>query len=161
VTTLSSPSSCLALFAVLLSGLTFATAEAAEPPDNIAEALADAAQACKITGGKPNTDAVLRSEDVNGDGGEDWIADFSKMTCEGGINPLCSDAGCTLQIYFGDGATDWDVVFEDLVRSYKFGTSDGKRMLYVITSGLPCNKPVTDTCSYTYRLDKDTVVPVK
>jgi len=161
VTAVSAQSSCLVLFAALLAGVTFAKAEAAEPPDNIAEALTEAAQACKATDGKPNTDAVLRSEDVNGDGGEDWIADFSKMTCEGGINPLCSDAGCTLQIYFWDGETAWDIVFEDLVRSYKFGKSDGKRMLYVTTSGLPCNKPVTDTCTYTYRLDKDTVVPVK
>jgi hypothetical protein len=52
-------------------------------------------------------------------------------------------------------------VFEDLVQSYKFGTSGGKPMLYVTTSGVPCNKPVSETCKYTYRLEKDAVVPVK
>ncbi len=141
--------------------LALAAAAAAEPPDNIAEVIAEAARACKDMDGTPNTDAILTTEDVNADGGEDWIADYAKLKCEGGINPLCNIAGCTLQIYFWDGGTSWDVVFEDQVRSYKFGTSSGKRMLYVITSGLPCNKLVEETCKYNYRLEKDTVVPVE
>lgn len=141
--------------------LAIAAARAAEPPDNVAEALAEAARACKDLNGTPNTDAVLTVEDLNGDGGEDWIADYSKLKCVGGINPLCGDGGCTLQIYFWDGDTAWDVVFEDLVQSYKFGKSGGKRMLYVTTPGTPCNKPVSETCQYTYRLEKDAIVPVK
>ncbi|MEX1059965.1 MAG: hypothetical protein WED13_02975 [Methyloceanibacter sp.] len=149
-----------ALVAFAMS-LALTPAWAAEPPDNVAEAIAEAARACKDMDGTPNTDAVLRVEDLNGDGGEDWLADYAKLKCEGGINPLCSSAGCTLQIYFWDGETSWDVVFEDLVQSYKFGKSGGKRMLYVTTSGLPCNKPVSETCKYTYRLEKDAVVPVK
>ena len=135
-------------------------AQAAEPPDNVAEAIAEAERACKDMDGTPNTDAVLKVEDLNGDGGEDWLADYAKLKCEGGINPLCGSAGCTLQIYFWDGETSWDVVFEDLVQSYKFGKSGGKRMLYVTTSGIPCNKPASQTCKYTYRLEKDAVVPV-
>jgi hypothetical protein len=151
----------LAAFAFLTASAVPAIAQAAEPPDNIAEAIAEAARACKDMDGTPNTDAVLKTEDLNGDGGEDWIADYAKMKCEGGINPLCSDAGCTIQIYFWDGEASWDVVFEDFVRSYKFGKSGGKRMLNVTTSGLPCNKPVTETCKYNYRLEKDAVVPVE
>ena len=67
--------------------------------------------------------------------GQGWIADYSKLKCEGGLNPVCGTAGCTLQIYFWDGETAWDMVFEDLVQSYKFGKSGGKPMLYVTTSG--------------------------
>jgi hypothetical protein len=141
--------------------LTFGKGHAAEPPDNVAEALAEAAQACRDTHGIPNTDAVLKVEDLNGDGGEDWIADYSKLKCEGGINPLCGSAGCTLQLYFWDGGTAWDVLFEDFVQSYRFAKNGGKRYLHVTTSGLPCNKPVAETCQYTYRLEKDAVVPVK
>ena len=111
--------------------------------------------------GQPNTDAVLTVEDLNGDGGEDWIADYSKLKCEGGVNPLCGSRGCSLQIYFWDGATGWDLVFEDLMQSYKLGKSGGKHFLYVTTPGDPCNKPTNETCNYTYRLDKDAVVPVK
>jgi hypothetical protein len=133
---------------------------AAEPPDNVAEAISDAERACRDTNGTPNAEAVLKVDDLNADGGEDWLADYAKLKCEGGINPLCGTAGCTLQIYFWDGDTAWDLVFEDLVQSSKFGNSGGKRMLYVTTSGVPCNKPVSQTCKYTYRLDKDAVVPV-
>ncbi len=136
-------------------------ARAADPPDNVAGAVKEAADACATLGGKPHASAVLKSEDLNGDGGEDWIADYSKLNCEGDVNPLCSNGACTLQIYFWDGEMGWDVVFEDLVKSYKIGKSGGKPMMYVTTPGTPCNKAETETCSYTYRLDKDAIVPVK
>jgi hypothetical protein len=139
----------------------FAPVLAAEPPDNVADALAEAAQACTHMNGVANTEAVLKAQDLNGDGGEDWIADYSKLKCDGGTNPLCSSAGCTLQLYFWDGDIAWDVLFEDLVQNYKFGKDKGKPMLYVTTSGLPCNKPIAETCTYTYRLEKDAVVPVQ
>ena len=134
---------------------------AAEPPDNVAEAIIAAEQACRDMNGKPNAEAVLKVDDFNGDGGEDWLADYSKLECDGGINPLCGSAGCTLQIYLWDGGTSWDLLFEDLVQSYKFGKSGGKHLLYVTTSGLPCNKPASETCKWTYRLDKDAIVPVQ
>ena len=146
---------------LLVLSAALAPARAAEPPDNVSEAIDDAERGCRDSNGTPNADAVLKVDDLNGDGGEDWIADYAKLKCEGGINPLCGTAGCTLQIYFWDGGAAWHVVFEDLVRSYSFGKNGGKPMLYVTTSGLPCNKPVAETCKYTYRLDKDAVVPVK
>lgn len=146
---------------MLALSVMFAPARAAEPPDNVSEAIDNAERACKDSNGTPNADAVLKVDDLNGDGGEDWVADYAKLKCEGGINPLCGTAGCTLQIYFWDGGAAWDIVFEDLVRSYTLGKSGGKPMLYVTTSGVPCNKPVAETCKYTYRLEKDAVVPVE
>lgn len=150
----------IAALAALTLYLAIAAARAAEPPDNITEAIGEAERACKDLNGKPNADAVLTVDDLNGDGGEDWIADYSKLKCDGGINPLCGNGGCTLQIYLWDGATQWDLLFEDLVQSYKFGKSGGKPMLYVTTPGTPCNKPVSETCQYEYRLEKDAIVPV-
>ena len=70
--------------------------------------------------------ACSACEDVNGDGGEDWIADYAKLNCEGGINQMCDDDGCTLQIYLWDGATAWNLAFEETVQSYRFGKRDGK-----------------------------------
>jgi hypothetical protein len=151
----------VAMAGLLALSAALAPARAAEPPDNVVEAVAEAERACKDTSGTPNADAVLTVEDLNGDGGEDWLADYAKLKCEGGLNPLCGSAGCTLQIYFWDGGAAWDLVFEDLVQSYRFGKSDGKPMLYVTTSGLPCNKPASETCNWTYRLDKDAIVPVQ
>jgi hypothetical protein len=147
--------------ALLVLSAALGPARAAGPPDNVAEAISDAERACKDTNGTPNADAVLKVDDLNGDGGEDWLADYAKFKGDGGTHPLCGTAGCTLQIYFWDGDTAWDLLFEDLVKGYKFGKSGGKRMLYITTSGVPCNKPVSQTCEYTYRLDKDAVVPVK
>ena len=144
---------------VILAGL--GSARAAEPPDKIAEVIADAAQACRAVNGKPDTGAILRTDDLNGDGGKDWIADFALLKCDGGANPVCGNAGCTLQLYFWDGDDTWDLVFEDFVQSYKFSTSGGTRTMHVTTSGLPCNKPAAETCTYTYRLEKDAVVPVQ
>jgi hypothetical protein len=51
------------------------------------------------------------------------------------------------------------LLFEDLVKSYKFGKANGKRLLYVTTSGTPCNKPAAESCNWTYRLEKDAIVP--
>ena len=157
---LTSLSPRLALL-IVAACLGASVAYAAEPPDNVAQAVTDAAQACKDMGGTPNTDKVLSVSDLNGDGGEDWIADFGKMQCKGDLNPLCGNGGCTVQIYFWDGETAWDVVFEDLLKTYKFGKAGGKPMMYVTTSGDACNKPTNETCKYTYRLDKDAVVPVQ
>jgi hypothetical protein len=146
--------------AVALSIGLSAPANAAVPPDNVTETVEEAAQACRVVGGKPNTEAVLSVDDLNGDGGEDWIVDFAKLKCDGAKNPLCSDNGCTLHLYFWDGAGAWDLVFEDFVKSYMFSTSGTTRMMHVTTYGVPCNKPETETCSYNYRLEKEAVVPV-
>jgi hypothetical protein len=146
-----------AAFALLLA---LGAARAAEPPDNIAEVVKEAEQACRHMNGIPNSEAILSVEDLNIDGGEDWIVDFAKLKCEGGINPLCGGGGCTMQIYFWDGQASWDLVFEDLVKSYKFGKEDGKPMFYVTTPGTPCNKPIAESCEYKYRLEKEVVAPV-
>lgn len=150
-----------AVLAVLVSLGAHDASRAAEPPDNIAEALKEAAQHCKDFGGTPNIEAMLTVEDLNRDGGEDWLVDYGKMKCEGADNPMCSIGGCTLQLYFWDGAASWDLVFEDLVQKYAFGNKKGKPMLTVTTSGDPCNKPSAETCTYVYRLESDEIVPVE
>ncbi len=111
--------------------------------------------------GKPNADAVLSTQDLNGDGGEDWIADYNKLKCDGIPNPLCTNGGCTLQIYFWDGETAWDLVFEDLVQELQI--RQGRRQAHVVCDhvGRSLQQAHHETCNYTYRLDKDAIVPVK
>jgi hypothetical protein len=149
-------------FGVALTGLVLglAPALAEAPPEDIAETIAEAAQICRAGGGKPETTAVLRGDDLNGDGRADWIADFAKLKCEGGANPACNPNGCMLQLYFWNG-DDWDLMFEDFVKGYKFSSSGDTRTMHVTTSGIPCNKPAEETCSYNYRLGKDAVSPVQ
>ncbi len=149
------------LGACLAFSLAFDASHAAEPPDNIAEVVKEAEMACRQMQGIPDSEALLSVDDLNGDGGEDWIVDFAKLECKGGVNPLCGSGGCTLQIYFWDGDASWDLVFEDLVTSYKFAKAGGKPMLRVTTPGTPCNKPAAESCEYKYRLEKEAVVPVE
>ena len=146
-----------ALVALLIVGGFVAFAHAAEPPDNVKGEVDDAVQSCKDLEGKPNADAVLKVEDVNGDGGEDWIADYSKLSCQGGINQMCDVEGCVLQIYLWNGSTAWNLAFDEAVKSYKFSTRHGQHLLAVVTAGPVCDKPASATCHLTYILNEDSV----
>jgi hypothetical protein len=130
-----------------------ASAFAAEPPENVLDAVADAERQCRVLGGKPNSDAVLSVRDVNGDGGEDWIPDYAKFTCEGDINPMCDEDGCTLQIYLWDGNVAWNLAFEESVQRYRFDKSGGKPMLFVTFPGDACGKPHARSCTAPYYLE--------
>ena len=132
----------------------------AEFPDEMAETVAEAADGCRKDGGTADVAKVLQSDDLNGDGRPDWVADYKKLACKNGSNPACGPHGCLLQLYYSSG-DDWDKVFEDFVKGYKFSTSGTTRMIHVTTSGMPCNKPDDETCNYTYRLDDEVVTPVR
>jgi hypothetical protein len=160
---------CAALCVALIAGfaIVFGLAPArSDPPvektmpEAITGTIDEAAETCRSKGGKSDTAAVLRSDDVNGDGDNDWIVDFAKLKCDGADNPACNPDGCMLELYFGAG-DGWDLVFQDFVKSFKFSSSGDTRTMHVTTSGMPCNKPVEETCLYNYRLDKDAVTPVK
>ncbi len=147
----------LKTLAALLLGIGLAAAYAAEAPDNVQAEIAEAVQSCKDLDGKPNADNVLSIKDVNGDGGEDWIADYSKLSCQGGINQMCDDEGCVLQIYLWNGATAWNLAFDEAVKSYKFSKRHGQHLLQVVMAGPACDKPSSATCHLTYILNQDSV----
>jgi hypothetical protein len=153
------PASALLVSLIVLSAL--APARAAEPPENVLDAVADAERQCRVLDGKPNSDAVLGVLDVNGDGGEDWIADYAKFTCEGDINPMCDEDGCTLQIYLWDGSVAWNLAFEESVQRYRFGKIDGKPVLFVTFPGDACGKSRAQSCTIPYRLERKAIVPLR
>jgi hypothetical protein len=33
--------------------------------------------------------------------------------------------------------------------------------MHLKTYGVPCNRPAAETCSYTYKLEKDAITPVR
>jgi hypothetical protein len=134
-------------------------AKAVEPPDNVADEVAYAAQACTDLEGTPKSDAVLSASDVNEDGGEDWIADYAKLDCAGGVNPMCGPDGCDLQIFLWNGAMAWPLAFDETVKSYAFGRRGGRPVLRVVMAGAACDKPSGEICHVTYDLEEDDVVP--
>lgn len=135
-------------------------AHAEDSPEEMAETVAEAADRCRKMGGTPETAKILRSDDLNRDGRPDWIADYSKLVCKNGGNPACNPNGCLMQLYYWSG-DDWDKVFEDFVKGYKFSTSGPSRLMHVTTYGAPCNRPANETCNYTYRLDKEALTPMR
>jgi hypothetical protein len=147
-----------AFAALLLIGGMLA-ARAVEPPDNVVDEVAYAIQACKDLEGAPNADAVLSVTDLNEDGGEDWIADYAKLDCSGGVNPMCGPDGCDLQIFLWDGAMAWPLAFDETVKSYKVTKRGGKPVLKVVMAGTACGKPTGEDCDVTYNLGKDAIVP--
>ena len=156
------PSQLLAIAAAaILFGCAIAIAQAAEAPENVEAAVADAVQSCKELEGTPNADGVLSVDDVNGDGGEDWIIDFAKLKCPGGIHEMCQAGGCTLQIYLWNGGTAWNLAFEEVVQSYKFEKRGGKRMLSAVLVPPSCESLNSKTCAKTYRLEKSSIKPAR
>jgi hypothetical protein len=153
----ATPAGVNAFVALLMLGGFVALANAAQPPDNVEQEVADAVQSCKDLEGTPNADAMLKVEDVNGDGGEDWIIDYAKLKCDGGINQMCDDDGCTLQIFLWNGAAAWNLAFEETVKSYKFVKRGGKRLLQTVMAGSACDKPRSFNCRLTYRLYGDDI----
>ncbi|MGB6348383.1 MAG: hypothetical protein WBF40_13625 [Methyloceanibacter sp.] len=150
------PASPTFLAALLILGGSLC-ANAGEAPDNVAAEIAYATQSCKDLEGTPNADAVLSFDDVNEDGGEDWIADYAKLDCEGGINPMCGADGCDLQIFLWNGATAWPLAFEETVKRYRFVRRGGKPALQVVMAGSACDRPSSETCRLTYTLDQDAI----
>jgi hypothetical protein len=146
-----------AFAALLLAGGVLA-ARAVEPPDNVVDEVKSAIQACKDLDGAPNADAVLRVADVNEDGGEDWIADYAKLDCAGGVNPMCSPDGCELQIFLWNGAMAWPLTFDEAVKSYKFTKRGGRPVLKVVLAGAACGEASDEDCDVTYDLDQDDIV---
>jgi hypothetical protein len=153
------PIAWLQLTAAFILACGMAPGRAAEAPDNVLAAVDQAAQSCKDFGGTPNTDAVLSTKDINGDGGEDWIADYSKLKCEGGLNPMCGTDGCTLQIYLWNGGTAWNLAFEETVERFKFVKSGSNHALRVVMAGDACDRPSSKSCDFVYQLEKTAIVP--
>jgi hypothetical protein len=146
------------LLIVCAVGSAILPARAAMEPDNVAAQVEDAAKTCRDMGGKPDTDAMLSVADVNGDGVEDWVVDYSRLRCAGTPNPFCGSGGCSLQIFLGSQRGSWKMVFDSLVQSFSFGTAGSRRVLRATTSGSDCGKTNAASCPRVYNFGRDTLV---
>lgn len=136
--------------------LTGFRAFAAEEPEIVAKAIKDAEQSCTEMGGKPNTEAMLSVDDINGDSGEDWVVDYSKMTCEGTTNPFCGSGGCSLSIYLWKRDSTWRLAYDDMVQSFEINKTDKSRTLVTQSSPDACDK-ADGACEEKFRITKDSI----
>ena len=134
---------------------------AAMEPDNVAAVVSQAAAECKTMGGRPDTEAMLTVDDLNGDGGEDWIVDFSKLRCDGSANPFCGSGGCSLQIFLWSAGDAWKSVFDDVVQQYRLTRVQGRRGIEITSRGDACGRSNTRTCRKLYIFGRSGLNPAR
>jgi len=133
---------------------------AAMEPENVVSEINFAAKTCRERGGKPNTKAMLKVNDLNGDGAEDWIVDYKKFVCAGTTNPFCGTGGCSLQIFLWSTGSSWTLAFDEVLHGYKFAIVNGKRTMKVQFGGAACNKTNSRACAKIYELERERIVPM-
>lgn len=133
---------------------------AADYPDIVSKALADATAQCTGLGGKPGDESAMASvDDLDGNGGEDWILDYRKQVCKGAVPPFCGSAGCTLQIYLWQRDSRWDLVFDENVQAWNRTTFGGRPGLSVSFHGSKCNRTGSQRCNKTYLFERGKLRP--
>ena len=149
----------MALFgcAIVLAEYAYAAME----PDNVIEVVSQAAAECRSMGGRPNTEAMLSVDDLNGDGGEDWIIDFSKLRCAGSPNPFCGSGGCSLQIFLWSQGSVWISVFDGVVQKYRLLRFQQRRAIELTMRGEGCEKSKAGVCHRRFFFGSTALVPIQ
>jgi hypothetical protein len=154
----------LTLAAVVLMLLPTGTALSAQEPEVVAKEVREAEEQCRADGGRPLKRAnFLRVDDLNGDGGEDWVLDFSKFECAGSVpsQPFCGSGGCSLSIYLWSGGAAWTKAFDETVQTFRFVKQNGRPVLRVEFGGAACGKVNAKSCPKTYVFQGQKLVPVR
>lgn len=152
----------LTLAVVLFALLPARIALSAQEPDVVAKEVREAEEQCRADGGRPLKRAsFLRVEDINGDGGEDWVVDFSKFECPGTVpsQPFCGTGGCSVSIYLWSGGSTWTKAFDETVQAFRFVKQNGRPALRVDLGGAACGKVNHKSCPKTYLFQGSKLVP--
>jgi hypothetical protein len=134
---------------------------AAAPPE-VADHIDKAKQYCLSHHGKVRFDRGFpKVADINGDGGEDWILDFSKFHCDGSVptEPYCGSGGCSLLIFLWNGGASWKLSFHGVVHSYRLLHAGRAAKLEVFVGGSLCGKTGAHACRELYDFRGSDLVP--
>jgi len=148
---------CLA--AALVTSITFA--RAADMGPQVRREVQTAENYCKEHGGKPRTDAgFARVLDLNADGAEDWILDFSKFHCDRSVppEPYCGSGGCSLTIFLWKQGEEWTKAFDDTVQQHRLVKRGSKFELELTLAGNMCGKSNAHSCRESYEFVDDRLV---
>ena len=143
----------LMLAAVLLAFVPTRIALSTQEPEVVAKEVREAEEQCRVDGGRPLKRAnFLRVLDLNNDGGEDWVLDFSKFECAGTVpsQPFCGSGGCSVSIYLWSGGSTWAKAFDETVQTFRFIKQNGRPALRVEFGGAACGKVNAKSCPKTY-----------
>ena len=151
----------IAISFAVVAMLASAPARAAMEPDVVAAEVREAAKTCRDMGGRPDTAAMLKVQDLDGDGGEDWIVDYAKMRCAGTSNPFCGSGGCGLTVYVWAGGANWTKVFDSVVQSWRFVSRGGQSTFHVSFGGSECGKSNAESCPRSFVFRAGTLTPLR
>jgi len=154
----------LMLAAILMALLPTGIARSAQEPDVVAKEVRDAEEQCRADGGRPlKRPNFMRVEDLNGDGGEDWVLDFSKFECAGTLppQPFCGSGGCSLSIYLWAGGSTWQKALDETVQTFRFVKQNGRPALRVELGGSACGKVNARSCPQTFVFEGAKLVPAR
>jgi hypothetical protein len=141
----------LMLAAVLMVLLPNGIARSAQEPDVVVKEVRDAEEQCRADGGRPlKRPNFMRVEDLNGDGGEDWVLDFSKFS-----------GGCSLSIYLWAGGSSWQKALDETVQTFRFVKQNGRPALRVELGGSACGKVNARSCPQTFVFEGAKLVPAR
>lgn len=123
------------------------------PPiaDPIAETRAEAARFCQQMGGAlQETDGLVSTPDINGDGRDDLVLNWGTLGCTSGGSPYCGSAGCVHGLFIALEGGGFKEVLETNVRGIS------ARVMPVIEltlHGSACGGIGADRCVKYYTLD--------
>ena len=144
------------LKAILIVALSLACslrpADALDLPDIIKDRLATTQKLCTDHGGKAGAaaDITVTTIDVDGNGHNDFILDYSKLACDGVPDMYCGGGFCTIDVYTWRSNNAWKLLLVASVADWKIVGTGKKRAFILTQSGSFCGKPKKRTCTVTY-----------
>ncbi len=139
----------LVVAAILLTyAISITPSKAAKPlPPEVQSAVNEAIKGCdeKVKFEK----GFVTRRDVNGDGIEDFILDYSHFICGESSTSYCGSAGCLTQVFASLSDGKFATVLDENVRAIKFKTVRGRPAMLLELHGSSCGRAGAEPCSAT------------
>jgi hypothetical protein len=139
------------------NGLRIGPAGFVNYPTGVRRALVAADESCRRAGGTRVTLTVnaVRRLDLNGDGRDDYIADFHETERGGRASFFCGTGGCDLLILVAQRGGALRKIFDDRVRGYKILSGRGPGEIRFLLHGSYCGGHGNPSCEKTRRITSE------
>jgi hypothetical protein len=115
-------------------------------PPAVRAVVEESAKGCEA--GKFSTErGFVTQKDVNGDGVNDFIIDYGKLSCSDGSH-FCGTAGCLTQVFVSLNG-NYVKVLDENVRDLHFGRIHGRAAMQVDLHGIACGRAGAEPCEVT------------
>jgi len=98
-------------------------------------------------------------KDINGDGVDDYILDYSNFECGGNSLLYCGSAGCLTQVFASLPNGTYVKVLDENVRNIKFAKIKGRSAMILDLHGSACGRAGAAACVITLFWNGQTFSP--